>query len=222
MRFFLFIVAVAVLASCTNEAYETGDSRYSYLRTDFVEARTNTSKQLVSATTDDDVSLTFTKAVSTSWATTADSTYRTLLYYICEDNSEGSSPKQVEPVRASRVYVLRPDTSAQARTAATDPVHLQSAWTSANGSYANLSLALMTGVADSVDAKQTIGLACDSIVTGNDGHDTYHYRLIHSQGDVPQYYKTTVYVSIPTTHMSPGDKLRVTVNTYDGEIVREF
>lgn len=222
MRLLYLVIAASLLVSCTNEAYETGDSRYSYLRTDFAEARTNASAQLVSATTDDGVSLTFTKAVSTSWAATADSTYRTLLYYLCEDFSDSPATKQVEPVRAGRVYVLRPDTSAQARAAATDPVHLQSAWASANGAYANLGIALMTGVADSVDARQSLGLACDSVVTGGDGHHTYHYRITHSQGGVPQYYKSTIYVSIPRQQIVGGDKMVVTINTYDGTVAKDF
>lgn len=218
MRFSLFIFAIAVFASCTSEAYETGDSRYSYLRTDFVLAQTNSKAQIVSAVTDDGVSLALSSPTSVSWAAKGDTTYRALFYYLSENSSTAST---VEPVKATRVYVLRPDTSAQASTAA-DPVHLQSAWQSANGSYANLTLALMTGVADSVDAKQTIGLRCDSIVDETDGNHTYYYMLTHSQGSVPQYYKSTIYVSIPTKDMTLGDQVKVTLNTYNGTVTKTF
>lgn len=218
------------LVSCSHDAYETGDSKYSYLRTDFVEARADGSMQLVSAVTDDNLELSFAKSVSASWVTTADSTYRALLYYNIGDGS--GSPMTVEPVSIARVYVLRPKTaddwrrgsghSSRTDSIATDPVHFQSAWTSANGKYVNLSLALMTGIADSIDNGQSIGLLSDSVVAGRNGSHTYYYKLLHSQGDVPQYYKSTVYVSIPIQEMTTGDAIRLSLNTYDGWITREY
>lgn len=221
--------------ACTNEAYETGDSRYSYLRTDFAEAKTNAQGKIVSATTDDGAVLTLTTPATVAWASVPDTTYRTLLYYLTQGSTASGSqgPIEVEPVRASRVYVLRAGGSPQSQTGGSpaapapdaDPVYLQSAWLSANGSYANLSLALMTGVADSINARQTIGIACDSTTVGSTAsatHTTYHYRLLYDQGDVPQYYKTTVYASIPTKDMRPGDTLRVTINTYNGVVTKIF
>lgn len=220
MRKLLLLFPLAgLLAACSNDAYDTGDSRYSYLRADFVEAVTDANARLVSATTDEGVALAFSKPAVASWATVPDTTYRALLYY----NAAPASGLAVEPLSVGRVYVLMPKAAADmSEPAATDPVHFQSSWLSANGSYANLSLALMTGVADSVDARQAIGLVCDSVVAQSDGHSTYYYTLSHSQGSVPQYYKSTIYVSIPTKKMTAGDHVRLSLNTYNGWIVRDF
>lgn len=211
-----------LLFSCTNDAYETGDSRYSYLRTDFVEATTNADAKVESATTDDNMTLTFSKPFSVSWMTKSDTIYRAMLYYNIGDISTDGKQMTAEAISAGRVYVLTPQTVSDTATVYTDPVHFQSAWQSNNGNYLNLSLALMTGVADSVDAKQSIGMVCDTVMTAMNGSHTYLYRLSHSQGDVPQYYKTTIYISIPTKKMTAGDRIRLSINTYDGDVTREF
>lgn len=211
--------------ACSNDAYDTGDTKYSYLRADFVEASTDAQSRFVSAVTDDGQRLSFSAPLTASWATVADTTYRALLYY------DVSSTPTVAPVAVGRVYVLvpkpqpsnlNPQTSILNSQTKTDPVHFQSAWVSGNKRYANLSLALMTGVADSIDERQSLGLVCDSVEVGADGHRTYHYVLAHSQGSVPQYYKTTVYVSIPTKTMTAGDCVRLSLNTYEGWVVKEF
>ena len=38
--FFLFLIVI-LLVACTNDSFKTGDSEYSYLQSDFVEATTN-------------------------------------------------------------------------------------------------------------------------------------------------------------------------------------
>lgn len=222
--FFLFflLAILSLVFSCTNDAYETGDSRYSYLRTDFAEAVTNADARVETATTDDNVTLTFSKPFSVSWMTKADSTYRTLLYYNIGDMTADGRQMTAEALSASRVYVIEPKSISDTTTICTDPVHFQSAWQSNNGSYLNLSLALMTGVADSIDARQSIGMVCDTVMKAMNGSNTYLYRLSHSQGNVPQYYKTTIYISIPTKKMTAGDRIRLSLNTYDGEVTREF
>lgn len=234
-KLLLFLAILFFLVSCSNDAYETGNSRYSFLRADFAEAQADGGKHLVSALTDNGVSLLFTRQVSSSFVTKADSTYRVLLYYNIGEYNTGESANSthiadagkvsmtVEPVSIGNVYVLKPlSGDGQANFKSTDPVHFQSSWISANGNYANLSLALMTGIADSVDNRQSLGLRCDTIVKGGGGHSTYYYTLLHDQGNVPQYYKSTVYISIPTKKMTTGDIVRLSLNTYDGWITREF
>lgn len=213
-----------LLSACTNDAYDTGDSRYSYLRTDFVEARTDGRARLVSATTDGGGALSFPRPVTVAWAAKADTAYRALLYYNLPSAASDTavSPLAVEPVSMVQVYVLRPRAASDTVAVSTDPVHFLSAWRSANGSYVNLSLALMTGVADSIDARQSIGLVCDSVTERGNGRHTYYYTFLHSQGGVPQYYKSTVYVSIDTKKMTAGDRVRLSLNTYEGIVVREF
>ena len=205
--------------SCSNTSYEEGDSRLSYLRTDFADATTDSQGRLSAATTDDGVSLTFTRPMQTSWSNAADSLCRVLLNYNMYAN--GADPNVVEPLAAKIVYTLQPAKPSVQTQAATDPVSLVSAWKSKNGNYVNLRLGLKTGKASSDDQRQSIGLALDSTVT-SDGSTTYCLRFLHSQGGVPEYYTTDAYVSIPIKQMTTGSKVRLSLNTYNGWVTREF
>lgn len=205
--------------SCSNTSYEEGDSRLSYLRTDFADATTDSQGRLSAATTDDGVSLTFTRPMQTSWSNAADSLCRVLLNYNMYAN--GADSNVVEPLAAKIVYTLQPAKPSVQTQAATDPVSLVSAWKSKNGNYVNLRLGLKTGKASGDDQRQSIGLALDSIVT-SDGSTTYCLRFLHSQGGVPEYYTTDAYVSIPIKQMTTGSKVRLSLNTYNGWVTREF
>lgn len=205
--------------SCSNTSYEEGDSKFSYLRTDFADATTDSQGRLSAATTDDGVSLTFTRPMQTSWSNAADSLCRVLLNYNMYAN--GADSNVVEPLAAKIVYTLQPAKPSVQTQAATDPVSLVSAWKSKNGNYVNLRLGLKTGKASGDDKRQSIGLALDSTVT-SDGSTTYCLRFLHSQGGVPEYYTTDAYVSIPIKQMTTGSKVRLSLNTYNGWVNREF
>lgn len=205
--------------SCSNTSYVEGDSKLSYLRTDFADATTDSQGRLSAATTDDGVSLTFTRPMQTSWSNAADSLCRVLLNYNMYAN--GADSNVVEPLAAKIVYTLQPAKPSVQTQAATDPVSLVSAWKSKNGNYVNLRLGLKTGKASGDDQRQSIGLALDSTVT-SDGSTTYCLRFLHSQGGVPEYYTTDAYVSIPIKQMTTGSKVRLSLNTYNGWVTREF
>ena len=206
-------------ASCSNTAYEEGDSKLSYLRTDFVDANTDSEARLAAATTDDNVSLTFTRTLTTSWKVAPDSLCRVLLNYNMYAN--GVDSNVVEPLAAKIVYTLKPaEPSAQTLTA-TDPVSLVSAWRSKNGNYINVCVGLKTVKANDEAQRQSIGLTLDSTVVRN-GVTTYCMKFLHSQGGVPEYYTADTYVSIPIKKMTTGSKVRLSLNTYNGWIVREF
>lgn len=205
--------------SCSNTSYEEGDSKLSYLRTDFADATTDSQGRLSAATTDDGVSLTFTRPMQTSWSNAADSLCRVLLNYNMYAN--GADSNVVEPLAAKIVYTLQPAKPSVQTQTATDPVSLVSAWKSKNGNYVNLRLGLKTGKASGDDQRQSIGLALDSTVT-SDGSTTYCLRFLHSQGGVPEYYTTDAYVSIPIKQMTTGSKVRLSLNTYNGWVTREF
>lgn len=205
--------------SCSNTSYEEGDSKLSYLRTDFADATTDSQGRLSAATTDDGVSLTFTRPMQTSWSNAADSLCRVLLNYNMYAN--GADSNVVEPLAAKIVYTLQPAKPSVQTQAATDPVSLVSAWKSKNGNYVNLRLGLKTGKASGDDQRQSIRLALDSTVT-SDGSTTYCLRFLHSQGGVPEYYTTDAYVSIPIKQMTTGSKVRLSLNTYNGWVTREF
>lgn len=208
-----------LIAACTNTAYDTGDTKLSYLRTDFVEAQTNSSAQLVSAVTDNNAPLTFTKPLSIGWKTTADSICRVMLYY--NMYADASDTTKVEPLTAQRVYTLKPVQVKKETEVPRDPVQFVSAWKSANGAYLNLCIGVMTGTANSTKEVQTIGLVLDSL-TYQDNRPVYYLSLAHSQGNVPEYYTTDTYLSIPTKTMTTGSTVRLSLFTYKGWIYREF
>lgn len=217
--FSVFGCFVLVHSSCTQESYESGDGEYSYMRAEFVDAHTNGESKLVNVMTDDGDSLLLTKPVERKWATTADSTYRALLYY---NKVEGKA----DPITLSSIPtpVIRM-TSDLDEDAKTDPVKFVSSWKSRNRRYLNLGITLLTGSAEK-EITQKIGMLCDSVVTAPDGQQQVFLRLYHDQGGVPLYYSMEGYVSIKVSwlpcKLNDGDIVHVAINTYDGWITRQF
>jgi len=175
--FFLFLIVI-LLVACTNDSFKTGDSEYSYLQSDFVEATTNANAAFVSAVTDDGDTLLLHSALSAKWATKADTTYRAQLYY--NRNNLG-----VVPIAISKVYVL--PVSQQPHTTNTpDPMGFTSAWIAKTRKYINLELALKTG--KNTENKQSLGVSLENVVSSVSGTNKYTLRLLHQQNNVPQYY----------------------------------
>lgn len=215
-QYFWIFFLIPLLYGCTSDPYESGDTSLSYMRVDFVDAYTTESGTIGSAMTDDGDLLVFDRLLSCDWAEKADSVYRALLYYNVGVTSVS------EPIAIKPVYVLRPFEIGGNTVVGTDPVVFESAWKSRNGSYLNLGLYVKTGQADSMDSQQTIGVAYEDIVLNDDGTRKVFLVFCHEQGDVPEYYSTRLYVSIPMSEFFSGDEIQITVNTYDGEVVRTF
>ena len=206
----LALCIIALLSACTNEAYDAGDGRYSYLRADFTEAHTIAAKTFDRATTDDGETLRLDPYATADWAEKADTVYRALLYYNALPTQGGQ--KKAEPVTIARVPVLYPiDDDKIEGEKKTDPVTFESLWVSANGRYINLALLLKTGKADDPEAVQSIGITKEE---STDGPLTL--RVLHDQGSVPQYYTSRIFLSIPGTDDLAGHDIRLIVNTYKG------
>lgn len=201
--------AVTVLAclsmtlSCTNEGYDTGDGSLSYLCADFVEAYTSGDAVITRAVTDDGTELQLAHGLKPAWVSVPDTSYRALLYY----NKKGSP---VEPLAISRVPVAVPHI--QNDSLFTDPLGVESVWTSANGRYVNISLLLKTGTPDSLDLRQWVSLVYDPETT----EPSSSLLLLHCQNGVPEYYTTRMYLSVPTVAFPSQDSLCIRVNTYNG------
>ena len=205
MHFALCIIVL--LSACTNEAYDSGDGRYSYLRADLVEAHTIAAKTIDRATTDDGEALRLDPYATADWAEKADTIYRALLYY---NKVEGAAA--CEPVTIARVPVLYPIAADKIEDETkTDPVTLESLWVSANSRYINLALLLKTGKADDPEAVQSIGITKEEPTDG-----PLTLRVLHDQGTVPQYYTSRIFLSIPVTDDLAGHTIRLIVNTYNG------
>lgn len=213
------------LTSCVTDAYDSGDGSLSYMRAEFVEARTDADTNIVSVVTDRDEALTLTYPVRASWTATPDTTYRALLYYNQIEGDDGVW--RAEPIGLMQVYVP-PVTPVEAVQGGiqTDPVTFESAWKSSNGKYINLGLYFKTGMTDGSYGSQIIGMTCDSIVTKPDGGRHTYLCLYHDQNGTPEYYSTQVYVSVAVSGLpilpETGDEVTVRVNTYDGMVERTF
>ena len=209
-----------LLTSCTQDAYEKGEGKYSLMRADFVEAHANGQKQIDYILTDDGDQFSITKAFTVKWVTTADSTYRCILYY--NKVEEGVGKYTAEPISVGQVpcpkIILLSELDKEMKT---DPVKFESAWMSKTGKYLNLSLYLMTGTTDDEDVSQTLHVIQDTIMTNPDGTRTSYLRLYHDQAGVPEYYSSQVYASILTSQFD-ADSVRISINTYKGEITKYF
>ena len=215
--FYLFtLLPFYLFTSCTNDSYEAGDGDYSYLRADFVELKTKAAKLVAEATNDDNERLAFSNPLTVSWAEKGDTIYRALLYY---NKVENGLP---EPFSAVQVPVLKPSTLKDDETLHTDPLTLESSWTSANGKYLNLSLLLKTGVEEGLDARQSIGVVINDVTEQSDGSKHYDLVFYHHQNGVPEYYTSRVYSSIPTSFFKQGDTATLTIHTYQGAVVKEY
>ena len=225
--FAILILAAATLlpSACKTDAYESGDGRLSYVRADFVEANTDAEKKVFSAQTDDGLKLWLSPTLTAKWISTADSTYRALLYYNTADSikTEGT----VKPVAISQVLapqVSKPKVVGQVYP--TDPLTFESSWKSRNGRYYNLGLSVKTGTSDGETSAQTIGILYRGSTVCSSGQHVHRLQLVHDQNKVPEYYTTRVYVSVPLYGLpfttSVGDSIEISMNTYDGTLTRSF
>lgn len=228
---FCLILCAVAFAGCEQDAYDKGDASYSYMRADFVEAVVGSDKRIAGVVTDDDVQLRLTTPFTASWIQRADTVYRAVMFYNLGVQEFGSSEVQefgssgvqeAEVVSLQRIATLSVRTSRQVGFGvADDPLKLESVWLSGNKKYLNLRVIVMTGLTDDDGATQSLGMVSDTILVGDDGLRTCHLRLLHSQGDVPQYYSQRVYFSVPVNRLE-ADSLRLTVNTYDGVVTKGF
>lgn len=223
----LAVLLASLLAACSTDAYDAGDGSLSYMRADFVMARTGSDGKFCSAATDDGATLNLSPALAAGWTSKPDTVYRALLYYSCEGAVDKGATLQVRPVSIVNVLVPKVADASHGQTALpVDPVTLETAWKSASGDYLNLGIAVKTGSVDGKFEAQSIGLAYTGSTTLDGGSKRYRLQLLHSQNNVPQYYSASVYVSVPLrslpVELQQGDQLEITVPTYKGEAVRLF
>ena len=210
------VSAFLLLASCTVEPYETGDTSLSYLMAEMVDMHV-VGREIKSIVTDSDERL----AVSSSYLLPEnmehrDTTYRMMLYY----NKEGNKPIELKSLR--RAHVVKASDKQSSLTIHDDPVKLISVWKAQNSSYINMSLGLMVGNVENEDAVHKVGLVVNSVETIADGSKTYYLTLHHDQDSIPEYYTQTVYLSVPLKEYSAGDRIYIRMNTYSGWIEKIF
>lgn len=208
------MLLVVALASCTTDNYDKGEGPYSAMHSDFSELSTDANKQAVSFVTDDGDSYRLSTPLSAAWIATADTTYRTVIYY--NKVEEGSA----QVLQLSLVPTLIPTAPEEFECMPQDPVGFESIWLSRSKKYINVGLLLKNGRDEAgKEGVHIIGLVCDEVRQNADGTHTACYRLLHDQGDAPQYYTNRHYISILLPEERP-DSVQLTIQTYDGVEVR--
>ena len=162
------------------------------------------------------------------WAEKGDTLYRALLYY------NDLPDKAARSISLQPVYVLAPKAAADVKDPSHDPVTFESAWLStcqrtdltiaadsvkreAVTHYLNMAFLVKTGQPDDEKARQTIGMMSQEADDGS-----LRLTLLHDQGAIPQYYSTRIYTSIPLSDSQLQRGIVLSVNTYDGELIRTF
>lgn len=234
------VVAAALLASCTTEQYDSGDGKWSYLRSDFAEVCTDAQSRMSSFTTDEQLSLQVEGTPKVSWMTTPDSTYRALVYYAAPGSSSASGPSSSSSSSASftersaqnlasapvKVFTVnnvlcpkikRLQTLAPLKT---DPVSFVALWLSANRKYVNITFDVKTGSSGSDADGQSIGAVLTDMTRNADGTMTAHITFCHDQGNVPQYYSSRQYASLAVAQMQDADSASIVIDSYKGKVVK--
>ena len=202
----LCLSLLIALSSCETDSYEKGEGRYSTLLADFACLTVDGEKRGVSFITDDGDSYLLSNPTTASWIQTADTVYRTYLYYNKEDNGKAK-------VRNAKDFKRQPQ----------DPLGLESSWLTRDGKYINMGLLLKNGRNDNgEEGIHALALALDEVRQNEDQTKTVCYRLLHDQGEAAEYYTNRRYVCILLPTEERPDSVCLTVNTYDGVVVKKF
>ena len=135
-----------------------------------------------------------------------DSTYRVLASYVQLDE-ENKSLVEIKTIRLTNSsYPIKRE---KVKQIATDPVELQSIWTS--GNYLNVYV-----ISKVKDIQHIYRFIEDSITTSN-GRKTLHISLLHQRNNDIEGYNRTVYLSVPLypyhQTFSRTDSVSSTLNT---------
>jgi hypothetical protein len=203
------------LCACETDNYDKGEGAYSHMTGDLADLLADSQKRGVSFETDDGTSYTLETPTRASFITTADSTYRTSIYY---NKVEGGRAKILS---WSIVPTMKPLSPTDFKTQPQDPVGVESCWLSKNGKYLNLALLLKNGRdGEGHEGKHILALVEDENHKNADNTHTAYYRLLHSQNGTPEYYTNRRYFSILLPSTSRPDSVRITINTYEGTMVK--
>ena len=213
----IYLFLLAILSSCETDSYEKGEGRYSLLQADFASLTVDGEKRGVSFVTDDGDSYLLSNPTKASWIETADTVYRTYLYYNKEDNG------RARVAAMSILPTLKPRDVKDFKRLPQDPVGLESSWLTRDGKYINMGLLLKNGRNDNgEEGMHSLALAIDEVRQNDDQTHTAYYRLLHDQGEAPEYYTNRRYVCILLPTEQRPDSVCLTVKTYDGVVVKKF
>ena len=214
-RLLFFCLAAVLSASCETDSYDKGQGEYSLMQADFAELTVNSQKQAVSFLTDEGLQLSLTQPATAAWIQRPDTTYRAIVYFNKVDS------KQAELLALGTMPVLQPVEHWRFKELPQDPLGVESSWLTRNGKYINIGLLLRSGRIDDEEGTHAIALACDTVLQHPDQKRTAYYRLLHAQGDTPEYYTNRRYVSILLPQDRP-DSVCLSIQTYDGTLRKQY
>jgi hypothetical protein len=213
----LLLSSFIFFQSCERDSYEKGEGRYSLLRADFSCLTVDKEKQGVSFVTDEGERYFLSNPLKASWIQTADTVYRTYLYY----NKVEEGKADVKSIAI--LPTLIPRDAKDFKRQPQDPVGLESSWLTRDGRYINMGLLLKNGRNDEgQEGIHSLALVFDGVQQNDDQTQTAYYRLLHDQGETPEYYTNRRYVCILLPTEERPDSVCLTVKTYDGVVVRKF
>jgi hypothetical protein len=210
------ILATLFICSCTQDAYEKGEGKYSLMRADLVEAHANSDSLIDYIITDDNERLELTQPRSHKWGKKTDTLYRAAFYY---SKNADAKAEVLSASRVSTVNILHKDSLKDGMK--TDPTTLESIWLSKNKRYLNLSLYLKTGQGGDEKALQQLAVIGDTLLLNADNTHTFYLNVYHDQGGVPEYYSERIYFSIPLYNIQT-DSVCITIPTYKGTVVKRL
>ena len=212
----LYCCLTALLMACTTDAYDKGEGKYSYLKTELVEAHVGSDKNVDFVVTDEGERLMAEPPFTAKWITTADTTYRALLLYDCKTDGKAAC------LSFGRINVLEPVVADSVKNGVkTDPVRYESSWVSTSRRYLNVAVYLVTGATDDSEMLHRLGMVADTLTVWPDSTRTLRLRLYHDQQTIPQYYSQRTYFSVPLYDID-ADTVTLSVNTFDGIVERSF
>ena len=141
-----------------------------------------------------------------------DSLYRVLASYVQVE--DGSNQIEIKSIRLA--VSSKPIKRDMLKNVETDPVELQSIWTS--GNYLNVYV-----ISKVKDIPHVYRFVEDSI-TSSDGHKTLHLTLLHQRNNDIEGYNRTVYLSVPLypyqQSFTRQDSVSFSLNTYQKGFIR--
>ena len=213
----LCLLSSVFFLSCEADNYEKGEGRYSLLLADFAYLTVNSEKVGVSFLTDEGENFLISNPQKASWIQTADTIYRAYLYYNKIENGKARVTSM------GSLPTLKPRDAKEFKRQPQDPLGLESSWLTRDGKYINLGLLLKNGRDDNgKEGTHALSIVCDEVRQNDDQTQTAYYRLLHDQGKAPEYYTNRRYACILLPTEQRPDSVCLTVNTYDGVVVKKF
>lgn len=191
------LLSAASLSSCSDD---DNGSRYPSVRTELVEASTNSSKDVVSILLDDGTRYGVSRAISSS---TADTVFRCVCTF---DDKEGQSEPDIYSIYS--IPSGLPLKSSQVEQHKDADYDVISTWITPR--YINAFISFKT----TGNGQHKIYFIEDSLNENSDGTHTAHVSLVHERPeDDPESYTERTYVSLPLWHYeSTADTVKLSLS----------